>query len=252
MATYELRPLSVGEILDTAFAVYRRLFGTLMSLGVICIGIPLLVLFALRTITPSGDVSLLALVFDLVLIAGTILLEGAIVCTVSDTYLGRAPSTGNALRTAWAKGGSIFAAGFVRNILIFVGLLFLIVPGIIVACGLSVAIPAVVLEPETLGTDAISRSWELTKGFRGTAFVLALVPVALYLIPQLAAGMTSPFLPALAPVFLAISIVIQLLVIPGAICVFTLFYYDLRVRKEGFDLEQLSVHLGDESASAPA
>ncbi|HKI96113.1 MAG TPA: hypothetical protein VJ992_12575, partial [Gemmatimonadales bacterium] len=111
---------------------------------------------------------------------------------------------------------------------------------------------AVVLEPETLGTDAISRSWELTKGFRGTAFVLALVPVALYLIPQLAAGMTSAFLPALAPVFLAIGIVLELLVIPGAICVFTLFYYDLRVRKEGFDLEQLSVQLGDESAPAPA
>src|SRR5439155_1399450 len=33
-------------------------------------------------------------------------------------------------------------------------------------------------------------------------------------------------------------------------CVFTLFYYDLRVRKEAFDLELLSQHLGIAAARA--
>jgi len=37
---------------------------------------------------------------------------------------------------------------------------------------------------------------------------------------------------------------------PFTSCVFTLFYYDLRVRKEAFDLELLSQHLGIAAARA--
>jgi hypothetical protein len=37
---------------------------------------------------------------------------------------------------------------------------------------------------------------------------------------------------------------VTLLIYPLIACVFTLFYYDLRVRKEGFDLEVLSGQLG--------
>jgi len=33
---------------------------------------------------------------------------------------------------------------------------------------------------------------------------------------------------------------VSLLIYPVISCVFTVFYYDLRVRKEGFDLEMLS------------
>ena len=36
---------------------------------------------------------------------------------------------------------------------------------------------------------------------------------------------------------------VSLLIYPLISCVFTLFYYDLRVRKEGFDLEMLSHQL---------
>lgn len=38
--------------------------------------------------------------------------------------------------------------------------------------------------------------------------------------------------------------VIQVLLYPIMPCAFTLFYYDLRVRKEAFDLEYLSRELG--------
>ena len=43
--------------------------------------------------------------------------------------------------------------------------------------------------------------------------------------------------------------VVSLLIYPLLSCVFTLFYYDLRVREEAFDLEMLSQQLG---AAAPA
>jgi hypothetical protein len=37
---------------------------------------------------------------------------------------------------------------------------------------------------------------------------------------------------------------------PFSSCVFTLFYYDLRVRKEAFDLEMLSQQIGIQPALA--
>jgi len=36
---------------------------------------------------------------------------------------------------------------------------------------------------------------------------------------------------------------------PLLTCVFTLFYYDLRVRKEGFDVELLATQLGGAPAA---
>src|SRR5258705_3413954 len=36
-----LRPLTVGEILDTSFSLYRRHFGALATVALVCTGIPL-------------------------------------------------------------------------------------------------------------------------------------------------------------------------------------------------------------------
>lgn len=41
-----------------------------------------------------------------------------------------------------------------------------------------------------------------------------------------------------------LPLAIVMLLYPLLTCVFTLFYYDLRVRKEGFDLEMLSGQVG--------
>jgi len=45
-------------------------------------------------------------------------------------------------------------------------------------------------------------------------------------------------------VLAVIAACVSLLIYPVISCVFTVFYYDLRVRKEGFDLEMLSRQLG--------
>jgi hypothetical protein len=50
------------------------------------------------------------------------------------------------------------------------------------------------------------------------------------------------FRPLVAPAVIGMGLVF-LFLYPFTSCVFTLFYYDLRVRKEAFDLEVLSRHL---------
>jgi hypothetical protein len=51
------------------------------------------------------------------------------------------------------------------------------------------------------------------------------------------------FKPLMIPAVIGLGLVF-LMFYPFTSCVFTLFYYDLRVRKEAFDLELLSRHLG--------
>ena len=47
----------------------------------------------------------------------------------------------------------------------------------------------------------------------------------------------------LETVLAVLAACVSMLSYPVLTCVFTLFYYDLRVRKEGFDLEMLSRQL---------
>jgi len=138
-----------------------------------------------------------------------------------------------------------------RGIVTLLATLALVVPGIIVFCGYSVAGQVAALEPLNSSTDALRRSWDLTKGFKGKAFVLWIVSFALLFVVVLGAGALGAAAGALAggldaTVTVLIALV-SLLIYPLITCVFTLLYYDLRVRKEGFDLEVLSSQLGSRS-----
>src|SRR2546430_17707776 len=87
---------------------------------------------------------------------------------------------GDALDFAVSKMGRSFSAGFVFGILIGLACLLLLIPGIIVGCGLAVAVQAAVLEPLPGDTDGVNRSWNLTSGFKWKAFGLYFVVVVLF------------------------------------------------------------------------
>ena len=182
---------------------------------------------------------------------GTLLVTGATVRAVSDAYLGGVPRLGDALRYGVEKLGRVFGATFLSGIVTLLATLALVVPGIIVFCGYSVAGQVAALEPLNSSADALGRSWDLTKGFKGKAFVLWIVSFALLFVVVLGAGALGAAAGALAggldaTVTVLIALV-SLLIYPLITCVFTLLYYDLRVRKEGFDLEVLSSQLGSRS-----
>ena len=190
----------------------------------------------------------LSLVGRVLNVVGTVLVTGATVRVVSEAYLGRVPRLGDALGFAGGKLGMIFGATFASGLVTLLATLALVIPGIIVFCGYAVAAQVAALEPLRSSTDALRRSWTLTKGFKGKALVLWIVSVALIMVVVLGvafvggllAGVTGG-LDVLVTVPLAF---VTLLIYPLIACVFTLFYYDLRVRKEGFDLEVLSRQLG--------
>ncbi len=240
MATYQMRAMSLGEILDGAFAVYRRHFGTLFGIAVVCYGIPALldVYVELRGgVIFAAGMWILARILSAV---GGLIAAGATVKVVSDAFLGIEPVMGDAMYFAAGKMWRILVAGVAKYLLIVLAGLLLVVPGIIVACGYAVVVQAVVLEDLQAATDALGRSWNLTRGHKWKVFFLGVVLFALLAVPSAAAGAITAFVPA-AAVLVAL---VQLLIYPIFSCAFTLFYYDLRVRKEAFDLEHLSHQLG--------
>ncbi len=177
------------------------------------------------------------------------LVTGATVRVVSEAYLGKTPALGDALRFAGHKLGAIFAANFRSGVRTLLGLIALVIPGIIVACGYSVAAEVAALESGS-SSDPLRRSWDLTQGFKWKALALWVVSLCLIVIMFLGVGLLGGFVAALAggldTVVMLLAAVVSLLVYPLISCVFTLFYYDLRVRKEAFDLQVLSQQLGFE------
>jgi hypothetical protein len=246
-----LRPLGVGEILDTSFSLYRRHFGALATVALVCTGIPLVLRLFLETAGGWSNLPL-AFLYLLSVVVLNLVATAATVFIVSESYLGRPITAREALRRATPYIGRILVCSLLMALAVGLGFLLLFIPGIILGVGLALAIPAVVLEPGLSPSAALSRSWELTRGARWRIFglgitllVLLYVPVVAVtglfaiVLPQAASGSFGPV--ALATIAgLAIGGLVQIFIYPLFYCVLTVTYYDLRVRKEGFDLELLA------------
>ena len=95
-----LRPLTVGEILDTSFTLYRRHFAALATVALVCTGLPLVLRLFLEA--GGGLMSNLSLAFlyGLSLVVLNLIATGATVFIVSESYLGRPITAREALHRA--------------------------------------------------------------------------------------------------------------------------------------------------------
>jgi Membrane domain of glycerophosphoryl diester phosphodiesterase len=246
-----LRPLTVGEILDTSFSLYRRHFGALATVALVCTGVPLVLRLFLQA---SGGFFLnitLGLLYALCLVVLNLVATAATVFIVSESYLGRPLSAREALQRSTPYIGRILVCSLLMTLAVGLGFLLLFIPGVILAVGLAMAIPAVVLEPRASASGALSRSWDLTRGARWRIFGLGVTLLVLLYIPVVAiGGLFALIVPGSGGMFggasigmvtaIAVGGIVQMFIYPLFYCVLTVTYYDLRVRKEGFDLELLA------------
>lgn len=238
-----LRPLSLGEVLDTGFGLYRVLFVPLVTITVVCRVLPtLLGVF----VTTSGGLlvhPLLSAVQVLVTIITSAFAVAAVTYVVSGHYLGRDISANVALRQALTLIIPLVILGFFQLIVIGAGFILLIIPGLILAAGLALSSVALVLE-HLAPTAAMDRSWKLTRGFRGKVLLTMFVASLLFIIPIMILGVLAGIGAALgktSPVAIqVVTAVLQVFIFPYMYTVITVLYYDLRVRKEGFDLDLLA------------
>jgi membrane-anchored glycerophosphoryl diester phosphodiesterase (GDPDase) len=150
---------------------------------------------------------------------------------------------GSMLRAGLRRAWPLFLVGTVAYVLVLLGMIALIVPGIIVGIALSVALPIVVAEERAGVGQTIKRSFALTKGSRGTIFgAMLVVFLALWaasLVGNLATAAVASNQP-LAIVGFTLSMIVQLAMAPLTFVLCAVAYHDLRVAKEGVDTGNLA------------
>lgn len=249
-----LRPLSLGEMLDVSFGLYRNLFVPLLVVTIVTRAVPLALSVYLES--AGGALANLPLYFASVVLSAILsaIAAGASTFIVSENYMGRRIVAGEAFRRATPFVGRLISLAIMTSLLCGLGLLLLLIPVLIIGTALSLGIPALVLENKSVASDAMGRSWSLTRGFRWKLFVALAVVIFLLALPFLSLGVyAAASLPSGGPPrmveltgFLGFTIVaalLQTLIYPLLYCLLTVAYYDLRVRKEAFDLEVLAAGL---------
>ncbi len=279
MATLDLRPLSLGELLDRTFFLYRRHF--LLFVGIAAIPysfffvvnlmsalLPVLARSAAAGHMQSSGIAAVAASGGLLALVGAfvggvafLFSVGATVYAVSEIYTGRQTSIRESLGRVRGKTGLIFGVLFLSGLILFAGLIALVIPAIYLLCRICVATPAALLE-DLGASDSIRRSFELTRNFAGRAFMIYLLYFAM--VWGVIAVFQFPFIALMAiyarqtQLLVLFTVLMQLgnfigssLVAPVSTIGFALFYYDLRVRKEAFDLQMMMQAVGADPMPPP-
>jgi membrane-anchored glycerophosphoryl diester phosphodiesterase (GDPDase) len=268
-----LRPLGLGEILDDIFRVYRRHFGLMCAIA-LWLSLPsLLVQFtsgtaytfgvlaafvgslgntqstqALMSQQPAEPPNLvLVLLSYLITLAVIPFSLGAISQAAIDLAQGKVVS----VRSAFAGVARRYWALVAQTLLFIVALLPLLLclpVAIWLAIRWSVAVPA--LLAERIGPiQALGRSWRLTRGSWWRQFGILLLVYLLQAtvsgtlgILGLPIGFAIPFVPPLVrgAIIVTVYTLAGALSLPVFYLCIVLLYFDLRIRHEHFDLDQLA------------
>jgi hypothetical protein len=260
--------MSVGDILDRGLKLLLARLPVLYAINLIVLApiiagelaLPALVQAALvgePSLLQVGAVVIGSLLFLLLLAILQPVATGAILHVIAQEFVDQRVGLGAALRFAWRRFGPLLGTSLLAGLITAVGFILCIAPGVLFAIWYVFVTQIVVVE-DLWGTPALARSQELTSGFRGRVLSLLLLfglIIAIFLIVLYLLNLILPafeFVPTgsgtepleFTIVFNYLNHVIQTLISQllgifiqtfGAICT-TLLYFDLRIRKEGFDL----------------
>lgn len=256
-----LRAMGIGELLDAAIRVYRSEWRVLMGIvAFVLIPLSLVEVWITQAIigplggTPVGSdevlsqVVIVALVFVAIqfLIVGPFLVA-AITRAAADVYLGEPVGIAKTYGFALRRIHSILWITILTVLATLLGFVLLIIPGVIAFVRFAFAPPVLVVEGRR-GTGAMGRSWRLAKGhfwrILGTLLAAGLIAVIVSSIVTIPAELIAQRLgPDGWPVSSLGSVIATVLTTPFSMLVVVLLYFDLRIRKEAFDLEVMAQEL---------
>ncbi len=244
---YQIKTLSLGEVLDQGIGLVRDKFGLLMGImGLTVIPINILIGILTQQVQPQPgqppQVSLglsLLLMGSLMLFAFVIipLSNAAVVYAAARTYLGRDISLGECFGHAIRRFPALLWTTILTGLAIMGGFILLIIPGILFAFWFMLAQHVTILESLN-GAPAMTRSKALMKGNMGTAFVLGLILGAINIGMSMVSGLLpQPFNHVAAGV---VAGGLTLL----STATFVVFYFSCRCMHDNFDLEVLASEVG--------
>ncbi len=261
-----LQKMEIADLIDAAIRLYRHNFRPLLEIVAVVYG-PLMVmqiiaqyLFFNQVLTTGGEqvpwgALLTAIPVVLVLVAAWIVLfpmsEGALAVSVSEIYLGREISLRGAYQRIWPLWWKLLLTMILVSVILSAGTLFCLIPGLVFGIWFLATTPIVAIE-RRWGAEAMRRSYDLVTGHGWRVFITwFLLQLMIIVVSQAVAtpaaiglmlllGETNPLAQTLGQ---AIGAMVQIVIRPVAMIGIVLIYYDLRIRKEGFDLVMMAQDL---------
>lgn len=263
MTELALRPRSSTEIIDLAVRLLRRHFRPMFTIAVVSVLPGLLVQLGFL-LTTGGNVAAstgagAAIGGPANFIVGSLVLA-ALVNYADDVLRTGAGDVGSAFSRAGQRLPAVLGSSLLSALAILVGFILLVVPGVYAAVRLSTALPAVAVEGAG-AVESLRRAWARGEGHVGHTFVtlllLGLVALVFFVIIGIVATVAG-VVGALAVrggssggsgvVTFVLTQVVTALVTAALYPLYTntllLLAYDLRVRREGYDVEAMAAALG--------
>ncbi|OGF45744.1 MAG: hypothetical protein A2452_01610 [Candidatus Firestonebacteria bacterium RIFOXYC2_FULL_39_67] len=260
-------PMKLGELLDETFKIYRKHFLVFVQIFAV-LNLPIIIV---NTATgffegPYGKIasSFISIILTLLVMP---VINFLLARTISDGYLGKKVT----LLTTFKhfdhmKFRKMIGTLIHSGLMIFLGFLCLIIPGFIFLFRYAL-VPQIIAIEGTYGKPALERSQILMKKNFGNlmtaGFVVGIISYAIYgviLLPMIiyaalhhSAGAT-PLAPTgilMVSMTFTIQVLSAIVVTPLMLTAYTLFYYNMRIKKEGFDIQMLASSVSDEQGSVP-
>jgi hypothetical protein len=257
-----LRPRTLGEILSAAFQIYKDNAQALIIIVAIVV-VPLSFISALishavagstttttrtsgnfsYTVTTSSH-SLLTVIIGVIVVAAigliiSALLQAAMFRGAAEATIGDPVDVESSYRFGFRRIGGVIGVGLLVGLIVAVGLILLIVPGIIFWVFFSVSIPVLIIENRGV-TQSMGRSWNLVSGHFWHVFGVIIVT---YLIAAVVSGILGAIGGNNWIIRWILSAIGQIITTPFTALATVLLYLDLRARKEALTTDVLRSEL---------
>jgi hypothetical protein len=232
----QLRPRTTPELIDAAAVLARATYGRLITIGALAfLPVVLVRVLGLRPVEDQvTSAGLVLIVYDLVWES---LGWAAMLVVAKEQYLSGKADLVRAIGAVHADVWRITLLSVACGLLQLVGLALFIVPGIYFMMRFF-AVPQTLLFERNSMLDALVRSLWLSRQDQWRLALAALFTTATSLLLWLGtAAVIRPYMPAewLTSVVAGVP---TLFIAPIFAAFWMLMYYDVRVRTEGFDLQQ--------------
>jgi hypothetical protein len=259
---FQIGALSVGDILDRGVKLLFDRLGTFYLINLIVMAPLLVVQLVLPLLlvgAPPSSQLVILLGGALLAVVPSVFLApigtAAIIHVIAEDFVERRAGVWAALAVGFRHFWALLLASVIYALLVIGGFVLCIVPGIVLMVLFGFYAQIIVVEKSS-ATDAFYRSLQLTTGFRGRVLGIYLLLVLLMIAGHLVGLPLQYYLPGFYPLSTlqggyephlhsytnhALQTVVEFLVNTlvqtySAICT-SLLYFDLRIRKEGYDLE---------------
>jgi len=258
MSLMPTAPRPIGGVLDNAFRLYRHAFVPVLPLALVIAVLTTVlgILGAVYAPQPTADDPLAGLrVFTIPSVLGgylvamliMLVIYGALFARIDAVARGEQMSVGEAFGAGVNSSARLLGVGILLTIMLVVGTLLLVIPGIYLWGVFQLAVIPPVLERAGV-LESFGISQRLVKGNWWRVFLIVFVAFCILMVLSVVVGVIAGVIagiagPAETGSFGANALLTQ--VVSGLVnlitfaffpCVMLAVYYDLKLRKEGTDL----------------